>query len=248
MIGISRLSWSLAEHRQLPGMFSSLHPRYRTPWFTIAFFSAIAVVLIIPGKTDFLGNLYSFGAMLSFTIAHISIVALRLKDPSRDRPYRAPWNVNWRGKPIPLTAVLGALGTGAAFVSVVILHKEARIVGTGWMIAGMAGYFLYRRRQGLDPKKAYRIPRPERPVGFVEVAYHSALVPILGTSVDNEAMARAAKLVGPDAAVEAVYVLKVPGELPLDTVGSRRRSARRAGCSRSHACRPRSRAAGCAAG
>jgi APA family basic amino acid/polyamine antiporter len=85
------------------------------------------------------------------------------------------------------------------------------------MIVGMAGYFLYRRQQGLDPRKAYRIPRPERPVGFVEVAYHSALVPILGTSVDNEAMARAAKLVGPDATVEAVYVLKVPGQLPLDS-------------------------------
>ena len=34
--------------------------------------------------------------------------------------------------------------------------------------------------------------------------YHSALVPILGNSVDTEAMARAAKLVGPDGAVEAV--------------------------------------------
>ena len=216
MIGISRLSWSLAEHRQLPSVFARLHPRYRTPWFTIAFFSAIAIVLIIPGETNFLGNLYSFGAMLSFTIAHIAIVALRLKDPSRDRPYRAPWNIHWKGKPVPLTAVLGAIGTGAAFVSVVALHPEARIVGTGWMIVGTIGYFLYRRRQGLDPKKEYRIPRPERPVGFVEVAYHSALVPILGTSVDSEAMARAAKLVGPDAAVEAVYVLKVPGQLPLD--------------------------------
>jgi basic amino acid/polyamine antiporter, APA family len=117
---------------------------------------------------------------------------------------------------VPLTAVLGAMGTGIAFASVVALHTEARIVGTAWMVAGMAGYFLYRRRQGLDPKKQYRIARPERPIGFVEVTYHSALVPILGTSVDNEAMARAAKLVGPDAVVEAVYVLKVPGQLPLN--------------------------------
>jgi APA family basic amino acid/polyamine antiporter len=115
-----------------------------------------------------------------------------------------------------MTAVLGAIGTGVAFGSVVALHTEARTVGVGWMIVGTIGYFLYRRHHGLDPKKECRIPRPERPVGFVEVAYHSALVPILGTSVDNEAMARAAKLVGPDAAVEAVYVLKVPGQLPLD--------------------------------
>jgi APA family basic amino acid/polyamine antiporter len=228
MIGISRLSWSLAEHRQLPSLFSRLHPRYRTPWFTIAFFSSIAIVLIIPGQTNFLGNLYSFGAMLSFTIAHVAIIALRLKDPLRDRPYRAPWNVMVRGKPVPMTAVLGALGTGTAFASVVALHQEARIVGTAWMVIGMAGYFLYRRRQGLDPKQMYRIPRPERPAGFAEVAYRNALVPILGTSVDNEAMARAAKLAGPDAAVEAIYVLKVPEYLPLNgEMNEAEREARR---------------------
>jgi basic amino acid/polyamine antiporter, APA family len=217
LIGISRLSWSLAEHRQLPSIFSRLHPRYRTPWFTITVFSLIAIALLVPGETDFLGNLYSFGAMLSFTIAHVSIVALRLRDPLRDRPYRAPWNVNFRGRPVPMTAVVGALGTGTAFASVVALHTEARVVGTAWMVLGMTGYFLYRRRQGLDPRKRYRIERPERPVDFVEVAYKSALVPILGTDVDNEAMARAAKLVGRDAAVEAIYVLRVPDYLPLES-------------------------------
>src|SRR5262249_52619955 len=46
MIGISRLSWSLAEHRQLPSPFAALHPRYSTPWFTIVFFSAIAILLV----------------------------------------------------------------------------------------------------------------------------------------------------------------------------------------------------------
>jgi len=210
MIGISRLSWSLAEHRQLPAVFARLHPRYKTPWFTIVFFSAIAVVLLAPGQTDFLGNLYSFGAMLSFTIAHVSIVALRLKQPDAYRPYRAPWNVNVRGKPVPMTAVLGALGTGLAFVSVVALHQEARIVGTGWMVAGMAGYLIWRRRQGLDPRRRYRIHSEQRPLDFLEVSYKSALVPIFGPDIDGDAMRRAAAVVDPGATIEALYVLQVP--------------------------------------
>src|SRR5205085_210662 len=86
LIGISRLSWSLAEHRQLPRLFSRLHRRYRTPWFTIVVFSVFAGILLIPGQTTFLGNLYSYGAMLSFTIAHAAIIALRVKDPDRERP------------------------------------------------------------------------------------------------------------------------------------------------------------------
>ena len=50
LIGISRLSWSLAEHRQLPSIFSQLHQRYRTPWFTIVTFSILAGVLILPAR------------------------------------------------------------------------------------------------------------------------------------------------------------------------------------------------------
>ena len=89
LIGISRLSWSLAEHRQLPGHLRARCTRkHRTPWFTIVVFSVFAGILLIPGKTDFLGNLYSFGAMLSFTTAHAAVVALRFKDPDRERPYR----------------------------------------------------------------------------------------------------------------------------------------------------------------
>ena len=110
------------------------------------------MVLVLPGNTTFLGNLYSFGAMLSFTIAHLSIIALRMKQPDLYRPYRAPWNVRWRGAEIPLTAVLGAIGTGAAFVSVIVLHTEARIIGTAWIVLGLVGYLLYRRHLGIDPR------------------------------------------------------------------------------------------------
>jgi APA family basic amino acid/polyamine antiporter len=216
MIGISRLSWSLAEHRQLPAAFSSLHRRYRTPAFTIVFFSILAALLIVPGKTDFLGNLYSFGAMLSFTTAHVAVVALRIKDPDRARPYRAPWNVRWRGRAIPLSSALGAIGTFAAWVSVLALHKEARTVGLAWMIVGIAGYVVYRRRCGLDLKSPARIERGERPADFVPLEYRSALVPIFGTDVSAGAMRAAAKLVGPDALVDALYVIHVPSQLPLD--------------------------------
>src|ERR1700758_3796423 len=128
LIGISRLSWSLAEHRQIPGIFAQLHPKHRTPWFTIIVFSIFAGVLLIPGKTDFLGNLYSFGAMLSFTTAHAAVIVLRFKEPERDRPYRMPGNIRVRGRDLPMTAVVGGIGTFAAWISVMALHVDARYV------------------------------------------------------------------------------------------------------------------------
>ncbi|HEV2944236.1 MAG TPA: universal stress protein [Solirubrobacteraceae bacterium] len=216
MIGISRLSWSLAEHRQLPSLFSQLHPKFRTPWFTLMFFSALAGVLILYGNTNVLGNLYSFGAMLSFTTAHVAVIALRIKDPDRERPYRMPWSVRIRGAEIPMTAVVGGLGTAAAWVAVVVFHSEARVVGIPWMIVGMAGYFYYRHRQGLDPRKHYQIERAERPADFEELEYKTALVPIFGEDISATALSSAAKLIGEDGVVYAIFVLPVPSQLSLE--------------------------------
>lgn len=216
MIGISRLSWSLAENRQLPKIFSALHDRYRTPWFTIAFFSGLAGVLVLYGSANVLGNLYSFGALLSFTIAHLAVIALRVKEPGRERPYRLPLSLRVRGAQVPLTALVGAVGTAAVWVVVVVTHPEARIVGIPWMVVGMVGYFLYRRRQGLDPRKHYRIERPARPEDFEELEYRTALVPIFGDDVSAEALRSAAKLIGHDGVVYAIYVLVVPSQLSLE--------------------------------
>jgi APA family basic amino acid/polyamine antiporter len=216
LIGISRLSWSLSEHRQLPSIFSRLHPSFRTPWFTIVFFSILAGVLILPGETNLLGNLYSFGAMLSFTTAHVAVVALRLKDPDRERPYRMPWNVAFRGRQIPLTAVLGAIGTFAAWCAVVVLHPEARTIGIPWMLLGMAGYLVYRHRQGLDASSRYKIARPARPPDFEELDYRTALVPIFGDDVSALALKSAAKLIGAEGVLYAIFVLPVPRQLSLE--------------------------------
>jgi APA family basic amino acid/polyamine antiporter len=216
LIGISRLSWSLAEHKQLPGIFARLHKTHRTPWFTIIVFSTFAGVLLIPGQTDFLGNLYSFGAMLSFITAHVSVIVLRYKQPDLERPYRMPWSIRFRGADLPLTAVLGGIGTFAAWISVMALHVDARWVGSGWMVVGITGYIVYRRRNGMDLTSHHKIAHRERPAFFIELEYRSAIVPIFGTDVDASALRAAARLVGEGALVEAVYVLRVPNQLSLD--------------------------------
>ena len=216
LIGISRLSWSLAEHRQLPSAFARLHRTYRTPWFTIVFFSVFAVLLISFANINVLGNLYSFGAMLSFTTAHAAIVALRIKDPDRERPYRMPGNVRIRGRLIPVTAVIGGIGTFAAWVAVVALHPEAKYVGIPWMVAGMTGYVIYRKRAGLSLRTSVEVDRPERPPDFHELGYRTALVPIFGADLSAETLHSAAKLIGRDGIVYAVFVIVVPRQLSLD--------------------------------
>src|SRR3990172_9346515 len=82
ILGLSRLVYSLGRHRQLPQALTRLHPRSYTPYVAIGVFSAVAALLILPGRVEILADLYSFGAMLAFTFAHISVIALRVKEPN----------------------------------------------------------------------------------------------------------------------------------------------------------------------
>src|SRR3954462_7410770 len=147
IIGVSRLVYSMGLHRQMPDRLRQLHPRYGTPWIGILVFGAIACVTLIPGQATFLGNMYAFGAMLSFTIAHLAVVKLRYREPEHERPYRGPGNVPFRGSALPLFAVFGGLGTGLAFVTVTALHIDVALAGIGWLSIGMLVYVVYRRRQ-----------------------------------------------------------------------------------------------------
>ncbi len=98
----------------------------------------------------------------------------------------------------------------------IVYHSEARIVGIPWMVLGMCGYLYYRHRQGLSPLKQYRMPRAERPPDFEELSYRTALVPIFGEDVSATALTSAAKLIGEDGVVYAVFVLPVPSQLSLE--------------------------------
>jgi basic amino acid/polyamine antiporter, APA family len=216
IIGASRLVYSMGLHRQVPDRLSRLHPRFSTPWIGILLFGAIACLTIIPGKAEFLGNLYAFGAMLSFTVAHVSVIRLRLVEPDRPRPYRGPGTLRFKGRDLPLFAVLGGLGTGLAFVVVTILHLDVAVTGVFWLALGMLIYVVFRRRQGLDLRTTTRAPRPERPAEFAEFDYRTALVPIFGGDVSATALGAASKLIGQDGVVYAVFVLPVPSQLSLD--------------------------------
>jgi basic amino acid/polyamine antiporter, APA family len=215
LIGVSRLVYSMGLHRQVPEGLRRLHPRYNTPWIGILLFAVVACVTVIPGKADFLGNLYAFGAMLSFTVAHLAVIRLRAKEPDRTRPFRGPGTLRLRGRELPLFALFGGLGTGLAFVTVTILHAEVAIVGLGWLAIGMTLYYIYRRRQGLDLTATVTVAQPT-PVGR-DVEYASVLVAFESAEYDPDLLSLAVRMSARrNRAIQVIVLVVVPSALPID--------------------------------
>jgi APA family basic amino acid/polyamine antiporter len=216
IIGVSRLVYSMGLHRQLPDRVRELHPKFRTPWIGIVVFGAIACLTLIPGQATFLGNMYAFGAMLSFTIAHLSVIRLRLTDPERERPYRGPGILRVAGRRLPLFAVLGGLGTFLAFVTVTALHIGVAIAGIGWLLTGITIFVIYRRGQKLDLTTTTKAVVPES-VTDHEVEYDSVLVAFDERAYERTVMATAASLATQRRrGIHVLVTITVPTTSPID--------------------------------
>ncbi|HEY3191722.1 MAG TPA: APC family permease, partial [Solirubrobacterales bacterium] len=217
LIGVSRLTFSMGHYRQLPERLRRIHPHFRTPYVAILVFSGVAAITLIPGQTKLLATLYSFGAMLSFTIAHISVIRLRQKYPDQEREWKPPGSVRAFGFDLPLTAVFGGLGTFAAWIVVMALNPRTLVIGAIWMAFGTAVYLLYRRSQGLSPSQTHKVLLPE-PLGVEEIEYQSVLVAFEDDEPFSEqTMVTAVKLAAKRRrAMHVIAIVTVPSHLPLD--------------------------------
>ena len=77
LIGLSRLTFSMGQHRQLPERLRQIHPRYKTPYVAIVVFSAVAALVMLPGETELPGDDLLVRRDALVHVAHVSVIRLR---------------------------------------------------------------------------------------------------------------------------------------------------------------------------
>jgi APA family basic amino acid/polyamine antiporter len=141
-LGQPRIFFSMSRDGLLPPVFRAVHPKYRTPHVTTiltGFVVALGSTLLDDAETYDLTNI---GTLFAFLIVCLGVLALRIKDPKRVRPFRVP--LVW------LVAPLGALSCLYVMMG---LPTAAWIRFAVWMVIGSLLYFSYGfRKSHLAPK------------------------------------------------------------------------------------------------
>jgi APA family basic amino acid/polyamine antiporter len=224
IMGSSRVSYAMSSYRQIPEFFRRLHPRLHTPWRSLTFFSAtFPILLMLPGlvlhdrEVNFLGTMYSFGAMLSFAIANLSLIALRYRYRDAELTYKARPNFRFRGVDWPLFSIIGLFGTAAAWFSITIQESSTRIAGMGWLLAGFTLFIVYRKRVLRIPlRQTVHAPAEILPW---QLEYRQLLVPIFADADVATAMSIACQLA---AERRSLITIVAPLEVPLGSpIGAR---------------------------
>ena len=214
--GFGRLAYSLGEHGQLPRKFGLLRPRTLVSPQSIVAAAVISIALLagtaaLAHPVLFLASLFSFGVLLAFTAAQLAVVKLRFSEPERRRPYRVPLTVAG----IPLPSAVGAVLTFAVWIIAIATHEGARYAGPAWLAVGLVLYVVVRKSRGEGLRE--RVVSADEHHGLAEAEFSRILVPMKLGDIGEEMVATAVKLAQEaGATVEALHVIRVPLELPLD--------------------------------
>jgi APA family basic amino acid/polyamine antiporter len=131
-LGQPRIFFSMSRDGLLPRWFRSVHPRYRTPHVT----TILTGVVVALGATwlddDETYDLTNIGTLFAFMVVCLGVLALRVKDPHRPRPFKVPF--------VWVVAPAGAL---ACLYVMTGLPLTAWYRFGIWMAVGIAIYFAY---------------------------------------------------------------------------------------------------------
>ncbi|GBU18365.1 MULTISPECIES: amino acid permease [Methylobacterium] len=135
LLGQSRVFYTMSQDRLLPGLFSRIHPTWKTPYRSNLFFMVFTGALGGFLPISQLGHMTSIGTLLAFVLVCLGVIILRRTQPDAPRAYRTPL--------VPLVPILGILSCGAMMVS---LDGETWLRLAVWLAIGLAIYFGWSRR------------------------------------------------------------------------------------------------------
>jgi APA family basic amino acid/polyamine antiporter len=226
MLGPMRVTYALATNRQIPSVIGRLHRRYGTPYVAATGVAIVSSALALLDDPELLMAIFAFGALLTFSIATLSIIRLRFLEPQATRAYRVPFSINVGKGSLPIPSVIAFACSVAAFVGVLALRHTATIVGVIWLTLGVTLYVSYRKSQGKPLRQRVTIPEEDlKKRGAREHAkggFGSILVPVFGGVLDDDIVGTAGRLAMEEAddeggaVIEALHVIEIPMSQPLD--------------------------------
>jgi APA family basic amino acid/polyamine antiporter len=167
LIGISRLSYSMAGADLMPRVFAALHPRFKTPAVSIVTFGIVGALLVVPGiwvgasEIDLMSAVYSLAATFAFCAAHLAVMRLRFVEPELYRPYRMPGNIKFGRESIPILSLVGAVAIGTVFTQLAFQNiSSSTWIYLAWLGAGVLTFVAYRRYRKEPLWEPLEVPPP----------------------------------------------------------------------------------------
>ena len=135
LLGQSRVFFSMSRDGLLPGIFSAIHPKFRTPWRSNMLFMVFTGIPAAFAPLSYLGEMTSIGTLFAFVLVCGAILIMRRTHPDTPRPFRTPL--------VPILPIVGILFNVGLMFGLGLSNWLRLFI---WMVLGILVYFGYSRK------------------------------------------------------------------------------------------------------
>ena len=132
IVGQARILFSMARDGLLPGFFSSIHPKYRTPYFSTLITGVFSALIAAFTPILTVAELTSIGTLAAFVFVSLAVLILRMTKPELKAKFRCPG--------MPVTGILSVI---VNFLLMTGLPTATWVRFVVWMAIGFTIYFFY---------------------------------------------------------------------------------------------------------
>lgn len=138
MVVGSRIIYGMAMQYSLPMLLSRIHYKTKTPWIAVLGIMIVAIIFSFLENIVTVANISVFFIAITFAMVNLSVILLRYREPSIERPFKIPINIG-RFPLLPLFGVIISAYMMTQFNAYVIL------IGIGVIVAGALFYVLSKK-------------------------------------------------------------------------------------------------------
>ena len=143
LLGQSRVFYAISKDGLLPKKtFGEVHPKFRTPWKANILIGLVVSLVSAFTPIEGISKMVNIGTLLAFVLVCAAVWIMRKKEPTRNRPFKAP--AIWFVAPMGIIFNLGMMLT-------LEWQNWARLAG--WLLIGFLIYFLYGKKNSIMAKR-----------------------------------------------------------------------------------------------
>jgi len=135
----SRILYGMAVQRSLPLLLGKVHFKTKTPWVAVLVIMLISTIFVFIENIVTVANITVFAIVITFAMVNLSVILLRYREPTLERPFRTPINI---GK-FPILSLFGVIISAYMMTQ---FNAYVISVGVGIVGAGALFYVFYSKR------------------------------------------------------------------------------------------------------
>jgi len=135
----SRILYGMAVQRSLPLLLGKVHFKTKTPWVAVLVIMLISTIFVFIENIVTVANITVFAIVITFAMVNLSVILLRYREPTLERPFRTPINI---GK-FPILSFFGVIISAYMMTQ---FNAYVISVGVGIVGAGALFYVFYSKR------------------------------------------------------------------------------------------------------